>query len=672
MSSGFFSIGVTGMNAAQLNLLATQHNVVNATTPGYTRQRAMQATNIPVMTGAGALGMGVHVQTISRMYDSYLTQQVNTAQTRVSQLDAFYSQIAQIDNMLADPSAGMSPALQGFFSGVQHVASDPSLISSRQAMISSAQTLIERFQALDNRLFEIRNEVNSRITDSVAEVNNYSTMIADINQRIILAEAGSGHSANDLLDQRDRLVAELNQMIRVTTTTNSDGSLNVFIGSGQQLVMGNLANQLVAMPSAGDSAKTVVGLRLPNGGTLEMPESLIIGGELGGLVEFRTKSLDAIENELGRLAASLSLTFNAQLALGQDLEGRIAGDSGFVGTLFSITTDTPLTVATNIHNTGSGSLSATFSPPVAPQPPDFSGNFYTELRASDYQVNFGAGGDWTVTRLSDNIQVAAGNGTGPISFDGIDLNIAALGNNGDRFVLKPYVDAAQNIAVDARIVADPRLITAGGPVGVTPGVANSGSFEISQGVVGVGYTAPAAPVTLQVTAANLQGVPGTWTAVYSDGTQVSGAGDIALNSGAARLVGFGYDNMYFTVAGTPPPAGADSFTLARNIDGIQDSRNAILLGNLQTQKTMDGGTATYQAAYGKLVADVGIRAREANVQLSAQTVILQQAQATRDALSGVNLDEEAANLLRYQQAYQASAKVLEIGSKLFDTLLSLR
>ncbi|MCL2345629.1 MAG: flagellar hook-associated protein FlgK [Desulfobulbus sp.] len=670
MSSGLFSIGVSGLNAAQLGLLVTQHNTVNADTPGYTRQRTVQATNIPFMTGSGSLGQGVHVQTIQRLYSSYLVQQVNTAQTTVSQLDAFYSQIARIDNMLANASAGFSPALQDFFSGVQTVAANPSDLAARQVLVSSAQTMSQRLQSMSGQLSEIRAEVNGRIGDLVADVNSYAAQIADLNQRIIVAEGGTGQPANDLLDQRDQLVNQLNQIIKVTTSTNTDGTFNVFFGSGQPLVLNTAVMPLAAMPSAADPSKIVVGMQQRNG-PQELPESLIIGGALGGLVSFRATALTAAENELGRTAASLSLTFNAQLGLGQDLLGNIAGDPGFAGNLFSITTATPLAIRPNANNTGGGSLSATFAPPVAPQPPDYAGNFYTEQVPSDYQITFGAGGNYTVTRLSDNAQVATGAGAGTVSFDGIDLNITATGNTGDRFTLKPYASAAASLSVNANIAADPRLIAAAGPVGVTPAIANTGTFTISQGVVGVGYSTANVPTNLQVSATDLQGVPGTWTAVYSDGTQATGPGNIALTSGAAKLVGFGYDGMYFTVAGTPPAAGADSFTIDRNIGGVQDGRNAQLLANLQTQNTMDGGKATYQSAYARLVASNGISTRESKIQLDAQTAVLQQAQNARDALSAVNLDEEAANLLKYQQAYQAASKVIQVGNTLFQSILAI-
>ncbi|MBN8492655.1 MAG: flagellar hook-associated protein FlgK, partial [Burkholderiales bacterium] len=335
MGTGIFSIGVSGIAAAQAGLLTVEHNVVNANTPGYSRQATVQATNIAVNTGAGAMGQGVHVQTIKRMYDSFVVGQVNSAQTQVSQLDAFYSEINQIDNLLADPNAGLSPALQSFFAGVQQVASNPSLLPARQSMISSAQTLVTRFQDINTRLSEIADEVNGRITNAVTEINAYAAQIADVNQRIVVAEAAYQQPANDLLDQRDQLVSELNKLIKVQTSTNSNGSYNVYIGNGQQLVVGSQVMQLTVTASTSDPSKIVVGLKT-NAGTLQMPDSLIVGGQLGGLVEFRNRSLDSVGNELGRIAASVALTFNAQHALGQDLLGNISGDAAFVGNFFSV------------------------------------------------------------------------------------------------------------------------------------------------------------------------------------------------------------------------------------------------------------------------------------------------------------------------------------------------
>jgi len=665
MSTGIFSIGVSGITAAQLGLLATEHNVVNANTPGYTRQRTVQATNIAVNTGSGAIGQGVHVVTIERMYDQYLTAQVNTAQTKTSQLDAYYSQIKQIDNMLADANAGLSPALQDFFSGAQQVASNASLLPARQSMLSSAQTLAERFQNLDARLLEMNDEVNGRIVDTVSQINTYASLIAELNQRIVLAQSSYGQSPNDLLDQRDQLITDLNQLVKVSTTSNTDGSFNVFIGSGQQLVVGAQVQQMTAAASMADPGRIAVGLST-KAGVQELPEYLITGGELGGLITFRSDSLDRVTNEIGRVATSLALTFNAQHSLGQDLLGRVAGDAGFVGDVFTIAAPH---IQPNALNVGSGAMTASFAAPNAPTAPDYSGNFYTDLVASDYQVNFGAAGAYTVTRLSDKQQVASGSGVGTISFDGIDLNISAIGANGDKFEVSPFAEAARNIGVDGRIAADPRLVAAAAPMRVSQNIANTGSMKISQGVVGVGYSLAGMPLSLSTTATTLDNVPGTWTAVYSNGTTSTASGSIPLLSGTATLSSFSFNGMAFEVSGTA--AAGDSFTVERNAAGVQDGRNAILFSKLQTQNTVAGGNATFQSSYARMVADNGIRTREAKVQLDAQQSVLDQAQASRDALSGVNLDEEAANMLKFQRAYQASSKILEIGNKLFDTILSL-
>jgi len=667
MGTGLISIGITGIRAAQLGLLATEHNIVNANTPGYSRQNTVQATNNAITTGSGSIGQGVQVVTIKRQYDAYLNNQVNTAQTQVSNLNALYTQLSQIDLMLADPDAGMSPAMQDFFAGVQQVSSNPSSLPARQSMLTSAQTMVTRFNNLDLRLTEIARQLDGRIVSAVADINAYANEIADLNQRIVLAQSGYSQPPNDLLDQRDQLVNELNKLIKVNTSTNSDGSFNVFIGTGQQLVIGGKTVEMTASASSLDLTRIAVGLKTA-GGTQELPESLIVGGELGGLVSFRSQSLDAAVNELGRVAASLTLTFNAQYGLGMDMSGRIAGETGFVGELFSVPQPKVVPSATN---QGTGALTASFLPPVAPSAPDYAGNFYTNLSNSDYLVTFAAGGNYTVTRQNDGVAVATGTSPAGVQFDGVSLNISVPGAMaGDRFVVKPVAEAAKNISLETRVVADPRLVNAAAPVRTIPAITNTGVMVMSQGVVGVGYSIPATQ-TLVATATDLTGLTGTWVATYSDGTvSAASTGDIPLTSGTATLSGIAWNNMSFSITGAPNTG--DRFVIERNSDGLQDGRNALKFAALQTANTTAGGTATYQSTYSRLVAENGIRTREAKVRLAAQEAVLTQAQNARDSLSAVNLDEEAANLMKFQQAYQAAAKILDVGNKMFETLLSIR
>jgi len=733
MSTGIFGIGITGMQAAQLGLLTAEHNVANASTPGYNRQRILQATNIPLMTGAGAVGQGTHVATIERMYDQFLTGQVNASQTNVSELDTYSTQIKQIDNMLADPSSGLSPALH-FFKGVQQVAANPSNIPSRQAMVSTAIAMVTRFHGIEDRLSQMADGVNGQITTTVGAINSYAEQIANLNERIAVAQSASNQPANDLLDQRDQLVAELNKLIKVSTATQSDGSFNLFIGTGQQLVVGVQANTMTATAANADPSRIVVGLQTA-GGAQELPEYLITGGQLGGMVRFRSESLDPALNEIGRVAASMALTFNSQHALGQDLLGQSAGAAGFVADFFNMQNMQPIAIK-NANNTGIGTLQAAFvSPPLggtyslsnvagtytltrlsdgqtwsqAPLAtpaatlaalqvavPGSEGvdvtkaavpvgltaeitssmvpaNFYTNLAVSDYKVQFGAGTTYTVTRLSDNQLVANGTGPGPssVTFDGIKLDVSASGNNGDSFLVQPGHNAARNIALNASVAADPRLIAAAAPVTTLPNKANVGTMSFSQGSVGAGYALPSPALTITASATQLSGFPAgvDVTAIYADGTTTASNLAVNLVNGASQLIGFSFNGMSFDVTGSPKVN--DSFTIQRNAGGVDDGRNIFLLGKLQTQKTMGGATASYQGAYAQFVSSIGNKARETQVTSEAQQALLDQAQGTREAMSGVNLDEEAANLLRYQQAYQAAAKMLSIGNQLFDSVLSI-
>lgn len=668
MGTGLLSIGVTGIRAAQVSLLTTEHNIVNAHTPGYTRQSAVQATNISINSGAGAIGQGVHITTVKREYNSFLEKQVNSAQTQVSFLEAQFGQLSQIDLMLADPEAGLSPALQEFFSGVQQVASNPSSLPARQSMLTTSQTLVNRFTNLESRLSEIEEQLNGRIQSAVSDINAYAYEIADLNQRIVLSQASYGQPANDLLDQRDYLMSEINKLIKVSSTIDSSGAANVFIGNGQQLVVGGNVSEMRAITSSVDPTRIVVAIKTA-GGSQELPESFIVGGELGGLVTFRNQSLDTANNELGRVAVSLALTFNAQYGLGQDLVGRVDGEAGFERDFFLVT---PPKITGSSYNTGTGAISnAQFLPPVAPSAPTYSGSFYTELQPNDYQLTFEAGGNYTIRRLPDNTSVATGTGTGTATFDGISIDIDATGNAGDRFVISPFGEAARNITVNERVLADPRMVAAGAPVRTIPNSANTGSMVLGQGVVASGYSMAGLPQVMTATATDLTGYAGNWTAIYSDGSAaVSGTGDIPLSSGTASLVGFNINNTYFKVDGRPN--AGDSFTIERSEGAVQDGRNALLFAKLQTANTTAGGTATYQTSYARLVADNGIRTREAKVRLESQQAVLKQAQNGRDALSAVNLDEEAANLMKFQQAYQAAAKVLQIGGTLFDTIISIR
>jgi flagellar hook-associated protein 1 FlgK len=676
MSTGFFNSGISGLNAARLGLMTTEHNIANASTPGFNRQRTIQATNWASLTGSGYVGQGVQVSTIERMYDRFLSGQVNQAQTALSELDAYSAQITQVDNMLADPSAGLSPALQDFFKGVQAVAANPSQLPARQSMISTAQSLASRYQAMAGQLSEISSSVNGQISSAVASVNLYAQQIGTLNEQIIVAQAGTSQPANDLLDQRDQLVSELNKLVKVSTISDSEGRLSVFMGSGQQLVVGTQVRTLTATASEADSSKIAVGLQT-SGGVQELPDSLISGGSLGGLLKFRNESLDRVINDLGRSAASMALTFNAQNALGQDLLGQSTGVGTFQDDFFNISQ--PSVSANSKNPVGSPTVTASFTAP------SYSGNFYTDLTSSDYQLSE-AGGTVTLTRLSDSKQWAGADVTAintalAVEPQGFTLASSAALTSGSSYLIKPTHDLASAISVNATVAADARLVAAAAPVRTLAGTGNTGGARISAGSVATGYPSAVAgaPITLTYDSTSvppsLSGFPvGVAVSVSSGGTTTSYAAPVAsINYASGATI---------TLEGSSPPAGfsfvvsgspnnGDQFSILKNAAGVADGRNVLALGQLQTQNTLSGKTASYQGAYAQLVNDVGNKTRAAQIKGDAQQALLAQSQSSRDSLSGVNLDEEAANLIKYQQAYQAASKVIEIGSKLFDTLLSL-
>jgi len=678
MGSGILGTGVSGLLAAQYGLQTTEHNIANANTPGYTRQRVIQGGSSGESTGGGFLGKGVHVATVERVYSRFLTEQVDQAQAGASQLDSYAAHVRQIDTLLADADAGLSPALQGFFDGVAQVAANPSHSPSRQQMISSAQGLSARYQSLGTQLARMYESINGEIRDSVTAINSHAELIASLNEQIGVAQATSGHSPNDLLDARDYQVAELNKLIRVKTSTSGDGSVNVLIGSGQQLVVGSQSAGLAVTASTGDLSRLVVGLKTSSG-VQEMPQSLIEGGALGGLLAFRSESLDRASNELGKNAVSLALTVNAQGALGQDLLGQSllsTPPSGFSPALFTV--GAPEVRADSRNPSGGPTVTAAFTTPLP-----FSDHFYTDLVASDYRLTSN-GSSVTLTRLRDDRQWTAADLAalgGQLQAEPQGFTITASGQlpAGASYLIQPTRDAALRIAVNPAMLADPRLIPAAAPVRTTAGTANTGSAGISPGSVGPGYEAlgPVLPLTVVYDSGQLGNFPaGARVSIDGGPPQlIAGASSGVPYSSGATITLVGASNatpptgISFTISGVPN--NGDSFVLARNSGATSDGRNALALGQLQTLDTMSGRTVSFQESYAQLVSENGSKTRQVQVGAQAQKVLLKQAQDNRDSLSGVNLDEEAANLIRYQQAYQAAAKALEIASSLFNTILQL-
>lgn len=631
MGGNIFNIGLTGLNAAQAHLATAGHNIANAATPGFHRQRVELQNAFPHASGDGFFGTGVDVATVTRVYSEFLDNQVSFALGRQAYLDTYRDEIAQIDNLLADPNSGLTPALSEFFNTVQELGSDPESAAIRQAMLSGAGTLVNRFRSLEARVSQMYEAANGQIADMVTSINGLATEIARLNQSVIVAEgAAGGHAANDLRDQRDAVIAQLNKLTGVSTIAQSDGAINVMIGSGQNLVVGNQALTLATSVSREDPKRLEVGYTSASGTAIIT--SSLTGGQLGAVLAFQRDALTPTLNNLGRIATTLAFDFNQQHRLGQDLNG--AGGTDF------FTLPTPAVIARG-GNSGSAVLDAAIVDASA-------------LTTSDYRIAYNAG-NYTVTRLSDSsVSVYA---SLPQTIDGVRLSLGSgTPGDGDSFLLQPTRTGARDIAV--RLI-DGAQIAAGAPIRSAAETGNTGGAAVTAGVVNGPPPTNAnllQPVTITFTGPGTFDVSGAGTGNPTGLAYVSG-GDISYNG--------------WTVSISGAARAGDTFTITPNSGGVSDNRNATLLAGLQNAKTIGGGVASYQGAYSQSVAAIGSKTREVQVAAAAQETLVTQTRTAQQSLSGVNLDEEAANLIRYQQMYQACGKMIEIASKLFDTLLTL-
>ncbi|WP_136416181.1 flagellar hook-associated protein FlgK [Herbaspirillum sp. ST 5-3] len=650
MGSSILGVGQSALAAAQAGLVTTGHNIANASTPGYSRQMVIQGSAGSQDAGFGFVGKGTTVTDVKRVFNDLLASQVRSAETTKNQVETYYAQISRINNQLADPDAGLSPALQDFFKGVQDMAANPSAAASRQTVLSTAQTLAARFQSLSGQLSEVMESVNGQIQSSVSSINVYAKQIATLNDAIEKAQGnGEGKASNDLLDQRDLAVTELSKEVK-TTVVKQGNSYNVFVGNGQPLVVGAQPYNLVSTSSTTDPGRSAVGY-VSDGTVITLPESSLPGGKLGGLLEFRANSLDSAQNSLGRIAIGLAMTFNAQHALGVDLSGAAGGDF--------FTAADPRVDRSSTNAASSDKITASISNP-------------DQLSGSDYRVKV-VGSNFVVTRLSNNENLGGGALGTTFNVEGVDIDTSGTYADGDEFVVRPTVDGASNFRA---AISDVSKIAAAAPILAAAAGANKGSGKISAGSVNSGFTsasAAALPVSLTYNAGSpntLTGFPATMAVTVTNGTSsttFAAGAPVTYTDGAT--ISFG--GMSFVVSGSP--ADGDTFTISPNTSGVTvgDGRNAVALGLLQSGNTLGNGTTSYQGAYSQLVSAIGNKTRELEVTSNAESRYLEQANAANQAESGVNLDEEATNLMRYQQAYQAAAKVMQTASQLFDLLLNL-
>jgi flagellar hook-associated protein 1 FlgK len=620
-------IGLSGLIAFQRALATTGHNIANANTDGYSRQMTDLVARPPQGSGGGFAGNGVDVQSVRRLFDQFAVNNLRTANSNSGLAGSVATFAGQVDNIVGDPATGIASGLQDFFNAWQDVANNPGSTPTRQVLVTQAQTLASRFADASTRLDNVSTELNSRIRADVGQINNIATSLAKINDDIVNASGSfSGQPPNDLLDKRDALITQLSQLTNVSTTVENDGAVNVFIGNGQPLVLRNTALALSTVPNANDPSNLDV-LYAGTGGTTVITPALT-GGELGGFLKVRDQLLDPARDQLGLIAIGLAQTVNSQQASGLDLRGQLG--SAF----FSVAVPQ---VLPRSSNTGNATVAATVSNVSA-------------LTGDEYDLRYD-GTNYSLRRVSDGSSVAlSGVGTvvSPLVAEGISIVVSGANVAGNAFRIQPTRLGAQSLTA---VISDPRGVAAAGAIRTSATVANAGGATISQGeVLDATNASLLTTATIQFVTAMTYSVNGGAPVAYTSG------GNIDVNGWRVQVTG--------------APAIGDTFVVQANTGGVGDNRNALLAAGIQTRGVLAGGTASLNDVFGGLVGTVGTRAQQANVNRDAQSAIASQALATVQSASGVNLDEEAANLLRWQQAYQAAAQTIVVAKTIFDTLIA--
>ncbi|MCH5052334.1 flagellar hook-associated protein FlgK [Pectobacterium aquaticum] len=558
--SNLLNTAMSGLKGAQVALSVVSNNISNQAVTGYSRQNAILEQTISSATSAGYVGNGVNTVSINRQYNEFITNQLRSAQTTSSSVSAYYEQISKIDNLLASSTTSLSSTIQGFFSNLQNLTSNAGDSSTRQTVLGKAEGLVNQFKVTDKYLRDMDSGLNTQIQSTVGQVNTYTKQIASLNDEINrLLGSNNGAMPNDLLDQRDYLVDQLNKLVGVDVVIQDGTVYNVALKNGTNLVQAGSSQQLIAMGSSSDATRLTIGYKDQADNIYTLNESTLTGGSLGGLLSFRSETLDGARNQLGQLALSFADAFNVQHQKGYDRDGVKGGDFFSFGKAVALN---------DSKNSGNAVLTPSYTDTK-------------DVQATNYSIKYD-GANWQVTRLSDNSKFTAAVTTAgappesSLNFDGIKMSITGTPATNDSFLLKPVNDAIIDMSV---AISDPNKIAAASA---------------------------------------------------------------------------------FDATGNSIPFG-----------GVSDNTNAKALLALQNEKIV-GRKASVSGAYASLVGAIGNQTNTLKINNTSQQNVVKQLTAEQQSVSGVNLDEEYGDLMRYQQYYMANAQVIKTAQSIFDALLAAR
>ena len=672
------SIGMSGLNAAQGSLSVLSNNIANVNTPGYSRQQTTQNASANNQYGGVFIGSGTTLADVRRIYNDFLGAAYQSSTALNSDANAYAGQAAAIDKTLSDKSTGMSAVLSAFFASLQNAAATPSDVSARQLLITNAQTLSNRFNAISTQLTQQKESINGQLSTMSDQVNKLTSSIAALNSQIATAQGSSTSAPANLLDQRNEAVRSLNELIGVTAT-EKNGQFSITTGTGQSLVEGSVANTISAVPSKNDNSQYTIQLNM--GDTPMDIGSVVSGGSIGGLLRYRSDALMPAINDLGRIAIATADSVNSQLGQGLDLNSDFG--SSLFGDINSAAAISQRSQAAVGNSAGSGNLNVTIA--------DSS-----KLSTFDYKVTFTSGNQYNVVRSDGKAMGSFDTTTTPPPvIDGFTLALNGKGPvaAGDSFKVSPTANGASGISVDLK---DPNKLAFAAPLAGNASKTNTGTGAFTQPTLTVPIDIDGGAATAQLRAGIENSMPvkmvfgkpaadGTQSYSISDaqgnsigtGTIIPGQGNkvsvnVPMRDASGALIpgkSFSFDT---TVSGSP--ANGDSTTFSFNSGASSDGRNAQELLGLQTKATVgavDGNAGvSLVSANSRLVSQVGSKAAQANTDSTATGALLAANKAASNSVSQVNLDEEAGDMIKFQQYYTASSQIIKAAQETFSTLIN--
>ncbi len=643
MSSPLMALGIKAMAANYAGLQVTGHNIANANVEGYSRQSVVLQTAQGQFTGAGYFGKGVDVASVQRAHNEFLTTEAANAKSLAAMDAARLERLRRLENVFPTGEAGLGAVADEFLGAMSDLASRPADGAVRQVVLARAGELAQRFREAGDALDTLQDGVESDLRAIAAEVNSLASAIATANERIA-AQKGLAQPANDLLDERERLLSKLAEHVQVTRIDAEDGALSVFVGAGQSLVLGGLANRMWVRPDPLDASR--MALSIGKGPTeRQLDETTLGGGTIAGLLRFQNDDLVQGRALVGQLAAGLAAGVNAQQALGLTLQAPLGSVAG--APLFAA--GGPRVLAHRDNALPAAVVTLAIVDPAALQASEYG------LAADEAQP-----GRWLLTRRADGLSTSIAPGD---VVDGLRIDFGSPAPlPGDRFLLQPVSRAASGFM---RLLDDPRDLAAAAPLLARSDPGNLGTVAAAAlRVTGVPPPVPGATATISFTddaggyAWELRDTSNT---LLASGTGSWQPGDTIpamageINGFALSIVGVPRTGDRLVVEPTPPQAMASNNGNALALLALRD---AALVGGLSVGD-----------AYAQALAGVGVRVQGTRSASEISTAVAAQAEQARSAHSGVSLDEEAARLIQYQQSYQAAAKVLQIAQSLFEAML---